>query len=198
MALDDFITGYSIFSRSGRKEKKRIAQYLTRFIGHPDPRSEFGRKVAVAKYFFRLPVAGAHFVRLAFPFFNRRGHDVLVAQESEGYAGFVAYQSHPDNTLRVYSVQVEKPYRNQGVSVRMAREVVLEARNLHRERVRFGKGGHESMEHVIEHLMGEHAAELMIVKEPDNWLRLTYPSVFKQEETPSTYEQSGSGTAKSD
>ncbi|MBI2112405.1 GNAT family N-acetyltransferase [Candidatus Woesearchaeota archaeon] len=153
------------------RQEARI--YLSRKLGHPDKGSNFELELGPMKYFFRVPVVSSVAAYFGTAYLRRQGYDALLLQLAQRIIGHTAFQVHNDNSLHVFSIEVDEGYRGHGLATLMAGEVLEEARSRRINRVRVGGGRNEATNRIHDDL-SERAEELRIHPEGGNWINIIY------------------------
>ena len=172
----------NLYLRSTLTQRADALDYVQQLITHPDPGSEFA-----IKYGWLQPVLSCQgLAKVTLPFMVRylfgNKYDALLLSITEDcpyrkvFVGSAAFQTHKsDKSLRVFAVNVLPAYQNRGLAKRMATDLlslVLTADRFREiERVRFGKGGHESMSAILEHLQSREEYQHLVFEE-ENWISI--------------------------
>ncbi len=160
------------YSASRGKTRSKAREYLVHRLAYPDDVSEFGQKTKVLKYLFRAPVVSNALASVAMRYLQGKGYDVIMMHENDSIIGHVAFQVHQDNTLHVFSVEVNPEYREKGCATWLLEQTIHEARKRDIERVRIGAGSKEAITRAYNRLGSEEKEHLKVIQEGNNWFRL--------------------------
>ena len=151
---------------------KKELKYLAKKLGRPDKGSEFEQKLGNKKYLFRIPIARINLTKQALKGLEKQGYDVLFLKQNKKIRGHTATQYHPDNTLHIFSVYVEPKLRGKGLAYDMLENILIDSFDKYPgvERIRLGKGGHDSMQAIQKKLCDNYPSITEYQK--GNWIKL--------------------------
>lgn len=161
-----------LYSESRGVQRKVASKYISGKLGYPDPGSEFGDKIGNLRYLFRIPGVNG-LLNLGIRLLQRRGYDVLLLDRGGQILGHTAFQIHPDNSLHVFSIEVDPNYRFRGLARHMQEGILMEARKKELGGVRLGAGSEESPTRICQNFASREE-ELGIEVREGNWIRLLY------------------------
>ncbi|MBD3361436.1 GNAT family N-acetyltransferase [Candidatus Woesearchaeota archaeon] len=153
--------------------ERRIKQYLLEKIAYAEKGSKFEKEIGILKYLFRTGFISQLITHAGLEALKRRGYDVLMLELGKEIAGYTAFQIHADNSLHIFSVEVEPEYQGQGLAKNMIEEVLNKAKMKKISRIRLGAGGHEATNKLYFHL-AKRSTELNITAESGNWINILY------------------------
>ncbi|MBI2545876.1 hypothetical protein HYV81_01735 [Candidatus Woesearchaeota archaeon] len=176
-----------LYTNSKGKEGRLANERILRKLAYPDPGSQFDHKIGPMKYLFRAPTKMRVLMPIAMQlmmpgaqwFLQREGYDALMLGLDDRIIAHSAFQVRHDirygaRALHVFSVEVDEPYRGHGLAKLMGIELVGLARSQRFPSIRFGAGGHTSMDSIIGHL-AQRAPELGVRAAGNNYVDIVYP-----------------------
>ncbi len=168
-----------IYSKSNEEQHKKGVLYFSKKLGYPDEGSEFEKKLGIIKHLFKVPIINKFIISKGLEHLQKQGYDALLLQLKEEVIGHTAYQIHNnDNSLHIFSVEINPNYRGQDLAKYMIINVLNEARYKKIEDVRLGAGNHPTINYIYEYLIKKKSEELGIFKSnknnEKNWLKIEY------------------------
>jgi len=163
--LSDLCRNY-LYSNSQRTQRHITTEYLVQKLGYPDEGSNFENQLGFSKYAFRVPFINKLLAKGGLRYLRGRGYDALMLDLKGGIIGHTAFQVHDDNSLHIFSVEIEGAYQGSSLGMYMAEAVVTEARKKGIKRIRIGAGNHESTNKIHKKLGQKEG----IVAHEGNWL----------------------------
>ncbi len=166
----------------GKGIQKIIArEYILEKLRYPDKNSEFDKKSKILKYFFRGSKVNKIVQNFSLWYLKEKGYNALMLNLIEdsnnslakGIIGYAAFQIHSNKSLHIFSVEVLKKYRKNGLSRYMVEKVLEEARKKKIKKIRIGGGTNKSANHVHKNF-AKRAKELRILPHKGNWLEIVY------------------------
>ena len=162
-----------IYSGSVADQHRRAKEYVSGKLGYPDEGSNFEKELGAMKHLFRIPGVNGLITSAGLWYLQRQGYDALMMELGEEIIGHTAFQIHRDDSLHVFSVEVNPDYRGQGLAQYMVEEVLDEARHREMQRMRIGGGKHAATNHIHQNF-SDRAEELRILAHEGNWIDILY------------------------
>ena len=158
-------------SKAEGAQRRRINDYLIKFIAYPDEGSEFDKKIGIVKYLFRKPIIKQIATYFCMRNLRKKGYDFMLLSRENEVLGHIGFQVHKDNTLHVFSILVNKKYRGKGLARYMGITLIEEARTRNIDRIRMGAGGHEATVRIYDYISRKEQ-ELNVKVKQDYWIKI--------------------------
>lgn len=177
-AHKEFFETY-LFSEIYGGQRKYARDYLVDKLANPDEGSDFERQLGLLKYVFKVPVINSNVAEIGIRQMQKKGYDVLLMDYQDTdeniIAGHSAFQIHPDNSMHVFSLEVNPDYRRMGLGKHMLEDILDKAREKEIEHVRIGTGKVDAIAKVHRDFASRED-ELGVYAEGNGWFRLRYDS----------------------
>jgi GNAT superfamily N-acetyltransferase len=158
-----------IYSRSAAGQHRMAKRYVSERLGYPDEGSNFERELGGIKYLFRIPSVNGLITSVGLWHLQKQRYDALILELEREIIGHTAFQMHKDNSLHVFSVEVNVDYRGKGLARYMAERIIDEARDRGIRRIMIGEGKHEAINSICRDFSSR-SEELKILVHNGSWI----------------------------
>lgn len=158
-----------LLSDTYKNKKKKAKEYITTRIAYSTPGSNFDHSVGRLKYLFRIPGVNGVITATGIWYLLGKGYDALLLDMQDKIIGHTAYQIHPDNSLHIFSVEIDQGYRTQGLAQLMVEETLNIARAKGMQKMRIGGGNNEATNRIHARF-AENAEDLGVIVREANWV----------------------------
>jgi len=169
-SLSDLCQTY-LYSEAPRDQRRKAYDYLIRKVGHPDKGSKFERELGLFKYLFRTPVINRMVATIGTWYLQRNRYGALLLELDDEIRGHTGFQVHKDDSLHIFSVEVNPDYQGNGLAQHMVEVLVGKAREQKLRSMRIGGGKNEATNR-IHHNCAKRSYELGIIARDGNWIDL--------------------------